>query len=78
MDTLKKIFPQAFKATNVNALIISLIIYLVIGIVGGAAIGLLAGIPLIGLIFQVLGAIVSLFSLLGIILSILVFLKVVQ
>ena len=78
MDILKKIYPSAFKANEVKALIISLIIYVLIDVVCGFVISLLASIPLIGIIFSLLGSIVGLYALVGIVLSILVFLKVVK
>ena len=78
MDTLKKIFPHAFKATELKAFIVSLIIYILIDIVCGFVIGLLAKIPLIGIIFSILGSIVGLYALIGIVLAILVFVKVIK
>lgn len=78
MDILKKIFPTAFKATDVKPLIISLIIYVLIDIVCGFVIGLLAKIPILGIIFSLLGSIVGLYALVGVVLSILVFVKVIK
>ena len=78
MDMLKKFFPAAFKATEVKAFIISLIIYTLIDVVCGFVIGLLAKIPLIGIIFSLVGSLVGLYALVGVILSILVFVKVVK
>ena len=78
MDTLKKFFPHAFKATEVKALVISIIIYLVIGFVGGLIIGLLSAIPLIGWLFSIVGALLDLYTLIGIVLAILVFVKVLK
>ena len=78
MDTLKKFFPHAFKAVDVGQFIVSLIIYAVIGIIGGFIIGILAIIPLLGLIFILLGSLLELYVLVGVILSILVFLKVIK
>ncbi len=78
MEMLKKFFPNAFKATELKAFIIALVVYVVIDIVCGAVIGLLAKIPLIGIIFSLVGAVVGLYALVGIILSILVFVKVIK
>lgn len=78
MDMLKKYFPFAFKATDLNPFIISLVIYVLIDIVCGAVIGLLASLPIIGIIFSVIGALVGVYALVGIVLSILVFVKVIQ
>ena len=86
MDMLKKFFPFAFKAEDVTKLIISIVIFFLIGAVGGAVIGLaasiLAAIPLVGGLLAwavgVIGSIVALYSLVGIVLSILVFVKVIK
>ena len=48
MDQLKKFFPWSFKALDVKALVIAIIIYIVIGFIGGLIIGLLSIIPFIG------------------------------
>lgn len=78
MDTLKKFFPHAFGATELKQFIIALIVYVLIDIVCGFVIGLLAKIPLVGIIFSLLGSVVGLYALVGIILSILVFVKVIK
>ncbi len=78
MDMLKKFFPHAFKATEVQNFIISLIIYAVIDVVCGVVIGLLAKIPLIGILFSLLGSLIGLYATAGIVLSILVFVKVIK
>ena len=78
METLKKFFPTAFKATDVSKFIISLIIYAVIDIVCGFVIGLLAKIPLIGILFSLVGSLVGLYAFIGIVLCILVFVKVIK
>ncbi len=78
MDILKKYFPHAFKATEINSFIVSLIVYAVIGIIGGAVIGLLKALPIVGIIFSIVGAALELYTLIGVVLSILVFVKVVK
>ncbi|MBQ8359943.1 MAG: hypothetical protein IJ030_00630 [Oscillospiraceae bacterium] len=78
MDILKKYFPHAFKATELTAFIITLIIYVLIDVVCGFVIGLLAKIPVLGIIFGLLGSLVGLYALVGIVLSILVFVKVLK
>ncbi len=78
MDTLKKFFPFAFKATELKPFIISLVIFALIDIVCGLVIGLLAKIPLIGIIFSLLGYLVGIYATAGIVLSILVFVKVLK
>ena len=78
MDILKKLFPHAFKSTDTTPFVIALVIYVVIGVVGGVVIGLLTGIPLLGWLFVLLGSIVDLYSLGGIVFSILTFTKVLK
>ncbi|MBE6809015.1 MAG: hypothetical protein J6J30_05390 [Clostridia bacterium] len=78
MDTLKKLFPNAFKATEVNNFIVALIIYAVIDVVCGVIIGLLAKLPIIGILFSLLGSVIGLYATGGIVLSILVFVKVIK
>ena len=78
MDTLKKLFPNAFKATEVNNFIVALIIYAVIDVVCGVIIGLLAKLPIIGILFSLLGSVTGLYATGGIVLSILVFVKVIK
>lgn len=78
MDALKKFFPHAFKATETEPFIISLVIYVLIDIICGLVIGFLAKIPLLGILFSIIGYVVGLYALIGIILSVLVFVKVIK
>lgn len=78
MDMVKKFFPNAFKAKELSTFIVALVIYVLIDVVCGFAIGLLAKIPVLGIIFSLLGSIVGLYALVGIVLSILVFVKVLK
>ena len=86
MDFLKKIFPMSFRATEKDHFTKALIFYiviLVIGIIVGAVLGaLLGGIPvigsLVGLILKLFGTVVDVFGAGGIVLSILVFTKVIK
>ena len=78
MDILKKVFPHAYKATDLTPFIITLIIYALVAIVGGFVIGLLVKLPIIGIISTLVGSLVSLYALVGIVLSILVFVKVLK
>lgn len=78
MDMLKKFFPHAFKATELTPFIVSLVIYVLVDVVCGFVIGLLAKLPILGIIFSLLGGAVGLYALVGIVLSILVFVKVLK
>lgn len=75
---MKKVFPHAFKVTEVASFVVTLIIYALVAIVGGSVIGPLAKLPIIGIIFTLVGSLVSLYALVGIVLSILVFVKVLK
>ena len=78
MDFLKKIFPHAFKVDSVANLVVTILIYLVIGLVAGFAIALLAKLPLVGALIGLLGGAVDLYVVAGIVLSALVFAKVLK
>lgn len=80
MDFLKKFWPAPFKIAekDVKSFIINLLIFVVVCAVIGWLIGLLAGIPIIGIVFSLVGAVFELYGLVGIILCILKFLGVVK
>ena len=78
MDKLKSLFPFSFKTANVKELIIAIIIYIVIGFVGGLIISLLSLIPLVGIILGIIGWIIEIYVLAGIILAVLNFLGVLN
>ena len=78
MDMLKKIFPLSFKATELKPFIITLVIYIVADIICGAVIGLLAKIPVLGIIFGLLGSVVGIYMFVGLIFAILYFVKVIK
>lgn len=86
MDMLKKLFPRAFAATVQDKLINALIVYIVIAVVGalvGWLIGTLLGwIPVIGfivgLILKIAGTIVDVYAIGGVVLTLLVYFKVLK
>ena len=87
MNALKKIFPMSFKFTkDVPNFIIGIIIYLVLGILFGAVAGLanliFGGIPVVGPILTwalgVVGSLIGVYSLVGLIILILVYCKVIK
>lgn len=87
MATLKKLFPLSFKRTDsVANLIIGILIYLVVGIVAGAAIYLATMIggwipvvgPILGWALGVICTVIDVYVLAGIIIQILVFAKVIK
>ena len=78
MDILKKVFPHAFKAKDLVPFVITLIIYVLIDVVCGFVIGFLSQIPILGIIFSLLGSIIGFYALVCINLSVLVFVKVIK
>lgn len=78
MDMLKKFFPFSFKAKEVKDLIINIVIYLVVSIVGGWVLGLLGGIPLIGAVAGLVSSLLGLYCLVGIVLAVLDYLKILK
>ena len=87
METLKKFFPMSWKYTkDVPNLIKGILIYIVIGLLAGAAIalsGLITGwIPvvgaLVGIILKLAGALVDVYVLAGIVIQVLVYTKVIK
>jgi len=77
MDVLKKVFPFSFKSNDLTGFIVALIFYVIICGICGAIIGFLTKIPLLGIIFSILGSVLGIYGLIGIILSVLVFVKVI-
>ncbi len=79
MDALKKLFPYSFtKKKSLGDLIVNIIVYLLAGIVGAALIGLLGGIPVIGAALKIVGWLIDLYVLVGIILSVLHYMKAIK
>lgn len=80
MDFLKKLWPTPFKVEekNVVSLIVQLIIFLVICAVVGWLIAILADIPIIGLVFGLIGGLMEIYSTVGIVLCVLKFLGIVK
>lgn len=78
MDMLKKIFPYSFGAADVKTLVIKIVVYVVAGWVIGFVLGLLSVVPVVGIIAQVLGTVVGLYSAAGWILAVLDYLKVLK
>lgn len=80
MDLLKKLWPTPFgiEEKNVVSFLVQLVIFVVVCAVVGFLIGILAGIPIIGIIFSILGGLVELYGLVGIILCVLKFLGLVK
>lgn len=78
MDLIKKLFPQAMQANDLKGLLIAILIYAIVNLVGGFVLGLLDGIPLVGFVFGVCGWVLGIYCAVGIIVSLLVFFKIVK
>lgn len=80
MDMLKKLWPTPFKIErkNLSSFLIQLIIFIVVCAVVGVLIGVLSAIPIIGIIFWIVGSLLEIYSIVGIVLCVLVFLDVIK
>lgn len=86
MDILKKVFPYSFGAAEVKDLVIKIIVYIVAAFLAGVVLalaGLITGwIPVlgavIGLLLSIVGGAVELYVLIGIVLLVLDYLKVLK
>ena len=80
MNLLKTIWPTPFKIErkNLSSFLIQLIIFVVVCAVVGVLFGVLGAIPILGIIFWILGSLLEIYSIVGIVLCILVFLDVIK
>jgi len=78
METIKKYFPLSFGIKSVVDLVIKIIIYLVISAIVGVLINVLSHIPVINLLTGLAGALLELYILIGIILAVLDFFKIIK
>lgn len=79
MDMVKKYFPFSFGLEDVKKLVISILIYVVIGVVSGVACTILGIVPLLGGITAwVVGTVAGIYTTVGIVLAVLSFLKVIK
>ena len=79
MDMLKKIFPYSFqKKKDTEDLIKNVLIQLIVGIIAGVLIGVLVNIRLIGAVIGLVGGLVDLYVIVGIVLSVLDYKKLLK
>ena len=80
MNFLKTVWPTPFKIERKNlvSFLIQLIIFVVICAVVGVLFGVLGAIPILGIIFWILGSLLEIYSIVGIVLCVLVFLDVIK
>jgi len=79
MEFLQKLWPTPFKIEkgNVTSFVVQLIIFIVLTAVIAVLISLLAAIPIVGIIFSIVGSLMGLYTLIGVVLCVLRFLEVV-
>lgn len=76
---MKNLFPLSFKwASSLVSMLIGVVIYIVVGAVAGLAIGFIGAMPIIGIIAWVLGLAVDVYVVVGIVVLVLAYLKVVK
>ncbi len=79
MEILKTFFPYSFKEKkDVTALVINIIVYVVIGFVAGALIGILNIVPIVNILVGIVCGAIDLYVLIAIVLSILDYLKIIK
>lgn len=78
MGFLKKIWPFSFDTENVNNLILKAIIYTVIAVIMAVVMSTLKSVPIIGILFAIIGTIVELYTVIGLVLLFLTFFKVLK
>ncbi len=76
MDLLKKLFPITAKGKDLTSLIIAIVIYVVIGVIGGVILGFFGGIPVVKILAWIIGTLLEIYTLGGIIISVLDFLEI--
>ena len=78
MDILKNLWPTPFKIKkgDLASFLIQLIIFVVVCAVVGFLFSVLGGIPILGVIFWILGSLIEVYGIVGIVLCVLKFLGV--
>lgn len=79
MELLKTIFPYSFQPKqDIAALVINIVLYLAVGLVAALLIGLLNKIAVLGLVMSILGGFADLHILVGAVLSVLDYTKIIR
>ena len=76
MDFLKALWPTPYKIKERDfaSFIVQLVVFVVICAVVGLAIGICSAIPILGIIFWIVGGLLELYSVIGVVLCILQYL----
>ena len=78
MDMLKKVFPFSFGIKDLTDLIVKLILMVAAGIVISWVVGVVALIPVVGIIAGLVGGLAGLYVLASIVLAVLDYLKILK
>ncbi len=78
MELLKKIWPFSFDTNKVSNLVIKAIVYVLIGVIFSVLIGLLRNVPVLNVIFYIVGPLVDLYVIAGLVVMFLNFFKVLK
>ncbi|MBQ9910753.1 MAG: hypothetical protein IJM50_04565 [Lachnospiraceae bacterium] len=80
MDLLKQLWPTPFKITpkDLKSFLVQLIIFIIVIVIASLLIGLLAKIPILGIVFKILGGLIDIYATVGVVLCILKFLDVLK
>ncbi len=74
ISKIKKYFPFTPAKKDVKSLVVAVAIYLVAGIVAGTVIGIFAPVFILGVLFGIVGALVDIYCIVGITITVLDFL----
>lgn len=80
MDFLKKLWPTPFKIEkgNVVSFVVQLLVFLILTALFGWLIGLLGALPIVGIVFRIVGSLMGIYTLIGAVLCLLKFLDLVK
>lgn len=78
MDFIKRIWPFSFGTKSVSDLVVRAILYVVAAAVFSVLIGVLAKIPVAGIIFTIVGSLVDIYVLAGLVFLFLSHFKVIK
>ena len=73
-----KYFPISARAKDLGGLLVSILIYIVVGFLIGLGLKVLSILPLIDILLSIIGWVVELYIAVGVVVAILVFLKIVK
>ncbi len=78
MDKVKKFFPLSTSISDNESLIKNVIIYIVAMVISGLVFSLLGKIPIVGIITNIIGALVGIYLLVGLVLAFLLYFNVIK